>query len=167
VTWHSARDGFARLGCESAVLAGAAAKIGRDVSLLMQPEVGEASEPRREGRGGSSSMPHKRNPALSLLALEAGQRAPALAATLLAQLAPEHERGLGQWQSQWLTLRELLLATSSAVAAMAEALAGLEVDAAAMRANVEKLAPPEAPRVEGAAAGMIREALAMWRETAP
>jgi len=138
ITWHSARDRFARLGVEAAILAGAAGKIARDVSLLMQPEVAEVSEPAAAGRGGSSSMPHKRNPVGSLLALEAAQRAPGLAATLLAQLAPEHERGLGQWQSQWLTLRALLLAASSALSAMAEVLEGLQVDAAAMRANLER-----------------------------
>jgi 3-carboxy-cis,cis-muconate cycloisomerase len=136
--WHSARDAFARLGAEIAILAGAAGKIGRDVSLMMQPEVGEAAEPAGAGRGGSSSLPHKRNPAGSLLALEAAQRAPGLAATLLAQLAPEHERGLGQWQSQWFTLRELLCAAASGTAAMAEVLEGLEVDAAAMRRNLER-----------------------------
>src|SRR5688572_13244203 len=111
VPWHSARDRFARLGAELAILAGAAGKVGRDVSLLMQQEVGEAAEAAKVGRGGSSSMPHKRNPALSMLALEAAQRAPGLAATLLSQLTPEHERGLGQWQSQWFTLRELVCAT--------------------------------------------------------
>jgi len=138
ITWHSARDGFARLGAEAAILAGAAGKIARDVSLLMQPEVGEVTEPSGKGRGGSSAMPHKRNPVASLSALEAAQRAPALAATLLAQLAPEHERGLGQWQSQWLTLRELLASTAGGLAAMAEALEGLKVDARAMRANLER-----------------------------
>ena len=138
VTWHSARDGFARLGAEAAILAGAAGKIARDVSLLMQPEVGEVAEPAGEGRGGSSSMPHKRNPVASLSALEAAQRTPALAATLLAQLTPEHERGLGQWQSQWFTLRDLLCSAGSALSAMAEALEGLQVDAPAMRANLER-----------------------------
>lgn len=138
ITWHSARDAFARLGAESAILTGAAAKVARDVSLLMQPEVGEASEPALPGRGGSSSLPHKRNPALCLLALEAAHRAPGLAATLLGELAPEHERGIGQWQSQWMTLRQLLLAASSAAGAMAEAMAGLQVDVAAMRANLER-----------------------------
>jgi 3-carboxy-cis,cis-muconate cycloisomerase len=138
VTWHSARDGFARLGSEAAILAGAAGKIARDVSLLMQPEVGEVTEPAGAGRGGSSSMPHKRNPVGSLCALEAAQRLPGLAATLLAQLTPEHERGLGQWQSQWFTLRDLLCSAGSALAAMAEALEGLQVDAQAMRANLER-----------------------------
>lgn len=138
ITWHSARDGIARLGAEAAILAGTAGKIARDVSLLMQPEVGEASEPAGDGRGGSSSMPHKRNPVGCLAALEAAQRAPALAATLLAQLSPEHERGIGQWQSQWFTLRDLLCSTASALAAMAEVLEGLKIDERAMRANLER-----------------------------
>ncbi len=138
VTWHSARDGFARLGSEAAILAGAAGKIARDVSLLMQPEVGEVAEPAGEGRGTSSAMPHKRNPVGCLAALEAAQRAPNLAATLLAQLGPEHERGIGHWQSQWFTLRDLLCSTGSALAAMAEVLEGLEVHEQAMRANLER-----------------------------
>jgi 3-carboxy-cis,cis-muconate cycloisomerase len=138
ITWHSARDGFARLGAESAILAGAAGKIARDVSLLMQPEIGEVSEPAGNGRGGSSSMPHKRNPVGCLAALEAAQRTPGLAATLLGQLTPEHERGIGQWQSQWFTLRDLLCSTCSALAAMAEVLEALQVDARAMRSNLER-----------------------------
>jgi 3-carboxy-cis,cis-muconate cycloisomerase len=121
-----------------AILGGTMGKIARDVALMMQPEVGEASEPAGAGRGASTSLPHKRNPAGSLLALEAAQRAPGLAATLLAQLAPEHERGLGQWQSQWFTLRELACAVASGAAAMAEVLEGLEVDAQAMRGNLER-----------------------------
>jgi 3-carboxy-cis,cis-muconate cycloisomerase len=138
VTWHSARDGFARLGAETAVLTGLAAKIARDVALLAQPEIGEAAEPAIPGRGGSSSMPHKRNPAGCLLALEAAARAPSLAAMLLGELAPEHERGLGQWQSQWFILRELVCAGASALAAMSEVLRGLEVNPTAMCANLER-----------------------------
>jgi|CXWL01.1.fsa_nt_gi 3-carboxy-cis,cis-muconate cycloisomerase len=137
-TWHSARDGFARLGSEAAILTGAAGKIARDVSQLMQPEIGEASEPAGEGRGGSSAMPHKRNPVGCMTALEAAQRAPGLAAVLLAQLTPEHERGLGQWQGQWFTLRDLLCGAGSGLAAMAEVLGGLQVDERAMLANLER-----------------------------
>ena len=169
VPWHSARDRFARLGAELAILAGAAGKIGRDVALLMQREVGEAAEGAKAGRGGSSSMPHKRNPALSMIALEAAQRAPGLAGTLLAQLTPEHERGLGQWQSQWFTLRELACAAASGVAAMAEALDGLELNEKAMRANLQALLP-EQRHDFGAAEAMVEAALAEWatsRGTAP
>jgi len=138
-TWHGARDGLARYGAELAVLTGVSAKIAGDVALLMQAEVGEVSEPAGAGRGGSSSMPHKRNPALCMLALEAARRVPGLAATLLNQLQAEHERGIGQWQSQWLTLRELACAAASAAAAMRDVLAGLEVHSQTMRANVERM----------------------------
>ena len=140
ITWHSARDAFARFGAEAAILTGAAGKVARDVSLLMQPEIGEAFEPALAGRGGSSALPHKRNPAASLLALEAALRAPALAATLLSQLTPEHERGLGHWQAQWFTLKSLVGAAASATAAMAETLEGLEVRSQAMAANLERTA---------------------------
>jgi len=138
VPWHSARDSFARFGAEAAILVGVSAKIGRDVALLMQAEVGELAEPAAGGRGGSSSMPHKRNPALSMLALEAARRAPGLAGTLLNQLDGEHERGLGQWQSQWLTLRQLTCAAASALGAMLEVVRGLQVNEPAMRANIER-----------------------------
>jgi 3-carboxy-cis,cis-muconate cycloisomerase len=83
-------------------------------------------------------MPHKRNPVGCVAALEAAQRAPHLAAMLLSQLTPEHERGLGQWQGQWFTLRDLLCSVAGAVGAMAEVLQGLEVNAPAMLANLQR-----------------------------
>ncbi|HWA39896.1 MAG TPA: lyase family protein [Burkholderiales bacterium] len=155
--WHSVRDGFARLGAEAAMLAGTAGTVARDISLLMQPEIDELAEPAGAGRGGSSSMPHKRNPAGSLLALEAALRVPGLAATLLNQLGPELDRGLGQWQSQWMTLRDLLGATSSALAAMGEVLGGLEVREEVMGRNL----PP--PGDDAAARAMIGRALEAWK----
>ena len=138
VTWHSARDAFARLGSESAILAGIAAKIAGDIALAMQPEVAELAEPSAPGRGGSSAMPHKRNPAACLLALEAGRRVPGLASTLLNQMQGEHERGIGQWQSQFISLRELVCANASALAALVEVVSGLQVNEAAMRHNLER-----------------------------
>lgn len=161
VPWHSARDLVARLGCEAAILSGTAGKVARDVSLLMQPEIGEVAEPAAPGRGGSSSMPHKRNPAGSLLALEAALRAPGLAATLLAHLTPELERGLGQWQSQWLTLRDLLASTASGLSAMREVLEGLEVNAPAMQAHLPRAGQGEA--TAQAVTRMVERALEDWR----
>jgi 3-carboxy-cis,cis-muconate cycloisomerase len=73
-----------------------------------------------------------------MLALEAAQRVPGLVATFLVQMTPEHERGLGQWQSQYLTLRELLSASASGLSAMVTVLEGLEVDADRMRSNLER-----------------------------
>jgi 3-carboxy-cis,cis-muconate cycloisomerase len=137
-SWHGARDGVARLGAELALLAGAMARIGRDLSLLMQAEVAEAFEPSGDGRGGSSAMPHKRNPVGSMLALQAGHRAPGLAATLLGQQAGEHERGLGTWQADWWTLGALFDAAGSGVDAIVTVLQGLRVDPEAMRRNLER-----------------------------
>jgi adenylosuccinate lyase len=103
-----------------------------------------------------------------MLALEAAQRAPGLAATLLGQLTPEHERGLGQWQSQWFTLRELVCASASGTAAMADALAGLEVDEAAMQANLKSLLKGQPQASFGAAGAMIESALVDWvKATSP
>jgi 3-carboxy-cis,cis-muconate cycloisomerase len=104
----------------------------------MQGEVGEVFEPTGAGRGGSSAMPHKRNPVASMLAQQAGLRAPGLAATLLAQQAGEHERGLGTWQADWWTLGALFECAGSATEAIGEALEGLRVEPAAMQANLER-----------------------------
>ena len=134
--WHAVRDGIARLGSEVGIACCVVAKIAGDVALLMQPEVAEAFEPTGPGRGGSSAMPHKRNPVGAMLAREAGQRVPGLVATLLAGVAGEHERGLGQWQSQWWTVRDLFAAAGSGTEAMVEVIEGLDVDEAAMLRNL-------------------------------
>ena len=139
VAWHGVRDRIARLGAELGIVCGVLGKVAGDVALLMQPEVAEAFEPTGAGRGGSSALPHKRNPVGSMLAREAGWRAPALVSTLMVEIAGEHERGLGQWQSQFWTLGELYDAAGSAAASMVEVLEGLTIDADAMRRNLDAL----------------------------
>jgi 3-carboxy-cis,cis-muconate cycloisomerase len=144
ISWHASRDRIARLGSELALVAGGMARIGRDLSLLMQSEVGEVFEPTGHdshdsgGRGGSSAMPHKRNPVAAMLALQAGLRAPGLASTLLGQQAGEHERGLGTWQGDWWTIGALFECAGSAVQAIGEALGGLRIEPGAMLANLER-----------------------------
>ena len=81
--WHTHRDRIAEAASVFAILAGTCGKIARDVSLMMQTDVGEAFEPSGEGRGGSSTMPHKRNPVAAASALAAATMAPNLAATIL------------------------------------------------------------------------------------
>lgn len=137
VPWHARRDAIAGLGAALAIVAGAAAKMATDVALLAQGEVAEAFEPRVAGRGGSSAMAHKRNPTGCQIARSAALRAPHLAATLIAALPQEHERGLGGWQAEAPVLADLFLVTHGAIRAMAEVAEGLEVDAAAMRRNLE------------------------------
>lgn len=147
VAWHTERSRLVDLACGLGLACGALGKIARDVSLLAQTEVGEVAEPSAPGRGGSSSMPHKRNPVASARALAAAVRAPGLVATMLAAMPQEHERALGGWQAEWETLPALVTLTADASAAMAGALAGLEVDVARMRANLD--AAGGAARAEG------------------
>ena len=120
-----------------AILAGTCGKIARDVSLMMQTDVAEAFEPSGEGRGGSSTMPHKRNPVAAATALAAATMAPNLAATIFAAQVQDHERSAGPWHAEWPTLPTLLLVTSGALAAIVDIAEGLEVDAARMRANLD------------------------------
>jgi 3-carboxy-cis,cis-muconate cycloisomerase len=135
--WHTHRDRIADAASVLAILTGSCGKIARDVSLLMQTDVGEAFEPAGEGRGGSSTMPHKRNPVAAASALAAATMAPNLAATIFAAQVQDHERSAGPWHAEWPTLPTLLLVTSGALAATVDIAEGLEIDAARMRANLD------------------------------
>ncbi|HYM07068.1 MAG TPA: 3-carboxy-cis,cis-muconate cycloisomerase [Terriglobales bacterium] len=136
--WHTQRDQLATLICACGVLTGSLGKMARDISLLMQNEVGEASEAAGEGRGGSSTMPNKRNPTACSLTLTAAHRVPGLVASFLAAMVQEHERGLGGWQAEWPVVAAVVQSTGVAIASMAEAAEGLSVDAEQMRANIER-----------------------------
>jgi 3-carboxy-cis,cis-muconate cycloisomerase len=120
-----------------AILAGTCGKIARDIQLMMQTDVAEAFEPSGEGRGGSSTMPHKRNPVAAATALAAATMAPNLAATIFAAQVQDHERSAGPWHAEWPTLPMLQLVTSGALAAIVDIAEGLEVDAARMRVNLD------------------------------
>jgi len=135
--WHTHRDRIAEAASVFAVLTGTCGKIARDVSLMMQTDVAEAFEPSGEGRGGSSTMPHKRNPVAAATALAAATMAPNLAATIFAAQVQDHERSAGPWQAEWPTLPNLLLVTSGALTAIVDIAEGLQVDVARMRANLE------------------------------
>jgi 3-carboxy-cis,cis-muconate cycloisomerase len=133
--WHTARGRVAELGQALAEAAGVLAKIGIDVALLAQTEVGEVREP--AGSGGSSTMPQKRNPIGSVIAGACARQARAAAGLLTESLVQEHERGIGSWQAEWGALSAALGAAGGAAAAITETLSGLEVDTARMRVNLE------------------------------
>ncbi len=137
--WHTRRDRLARLMCACGVLTGSLGKMARDISLMMQSEVAEVEEAGGAGRGGSSTMPHKRNPIGCALALSAAQRIPGLVASFLSGMVQEHERGVGGWQAEWLTVAGIIQATGLAAASMAEVAEGLKVNASRMRANIEAM----------------------------
>ncbi len=131
--WHSERTRVARIAGSLALLTGSLGKVARDVTLLAQNEVGEA---RPGGGGGSSAMPHKRNPVTAVAVLACAARTPALASTFDSSLVHEHERAAGAWHAEWEPWSELLRLTGSAAAWSAAMLDGLEVDPERMRANV-------------------------------
>src|SRR5256884_7963238 len=135
--WHTHRDRIAEAASVFAIIAGTCGKIARDVSLMMQTDVGEAFEPSGEGRGGSSTMPHKRNPAAAASALAAATMAPGLAATIFVAQVQDHERSAGPWHAEWPTLPTLMLVTSGALAAVVDIAEGLQVHVARLRANLE------------------------------
>jgi 3-carboxy-cis,cis-muconate cycloisomerase len=135
--WHTQRDQLATLMCVCGVLTGSLGKIARDISLLMQNEVGEATELGGEDRGGSSTMPNKRNPTGCVLTLAAAHRVPGLVAAFLSAMSQEHERGVGGWQAEWPIVAAIVQSTGVATASMAEVAEELSVDTQKMRVNIE------------------------------
>ncbi len=134
--WHAHRDWLAAVICAAGIYTGSLAKMAKDVSLLMQSEVAEAFEPGGDGRGGSSTMPHKRNPIACALAIAAADRVPGYVASFLAGMAQEHERGVGGWHAESATIARTIEDTGLALASMVEVAEGLKLDAAKARKDI-------------------------------
>jgi 3-carboxy-cis,cis-muconate cycloisomerase len=135
--WHTARGRVVELGSALAVLSGSLAKIALDIVLLAQTEVGEVAEPRGDGRGGSSTLPHKRNPIGSTLTLACARRVQAYAGLLAASMAQEHERAIGAWHAEWDGLAGALSCSAGAARSLRDVLEGLEVRPERMRENLD------------------------------
>ena len=135
--WHSHRDRIAEAATVLGLLVGTLGKIARDVSLLMQTEVGEAAEPAAAGRGGSSTMPHKRNPVRCAVVLAASLRVPGLVSTLLSAMPQEHERGLGGWHAEWETLPQIFTLAAGALDNVTSIVEGLDIDPSRIRENLD------------------------------
>jgi 3-carboxy-cis,cis-muconate cycloisomerase len=135
--WHTRRLRVGQLGAALALAAGAVEKIALDVKLMAQTEVGELSESSAGGRGGSSTLPHKRNPVGSALAIACAHGVRGAASVLIAVQAQEHERAGGAWQAEWDALSRALALTGGAAAALGEALDGVQVHSDRMRDNLE------------------------------
>jgi 3-carboxy-cis,cis-muconate cycloisomerase len=137
IPWHAHRDPMAEVATFLGLLTGTLGKIARDISLHSQTEVAELSEPASEGRGGSSTMPHKRNPVTCAVVLSASTRIPGLVSTMLSAMPQEHQRGLGGWHAEWETLPEILRLAGGALHHLTEMLRGLEVDTKRMGENLD------------------------------
>jgi 3-carboxy-cis,cis-muconate cycloisomerase len=137
--WHTQRDRFVEIVQVLAILTGTLAKFAKDIALLMQSEVGEASETRIDGRGGSSTMPHKHNPVSCAAVIAAYAKMPGLAAAMLYAMPQEHERGLGLWQAEWTTVPEAFRLTAAALGYAVVIAEGLEVEPVRMGTNLSSL----------------------------
>lgn len=135
--WHAHRDRVAEVATTLGLLTGTLGKIAKDISLLMQTEMAEALEPGAPGKGGSSTMPHKRNPVGAAVVLAAAIRVPALVSVMLSAMVQEHERGLGNWHAEWETLPEICMLSAGALGHLVQVMEGLEVDEARMRHNLD------------------------------
>jgi 3-carboxy-cis,cis-muconate cycloisomerase len=140
--WHTVRLPIADLAGALGATAGVLATVAVDVVLMAQTEVAEVSEG-GDSRGGSSAMPHKRNPVAAISARACARRAPGLVATLFAAMEQEHERAAGAWHSEWPTLTDLLSTVGSAASWLAESLTGLRPDVDRMAATVTSARDPE------------------------
>jgi 3-carboxy-cis,cis-muconate cycloisomerase len=137
IPWHTHRDRIAEIATTLGLCTGTLGKIARDISLHAQTEIAELSEPIFEGRGGSSTMPQKRNPVTCAVVLQAATRIPGLVNTLLSAMLQEGQRGLGGWHAEWETLPDIICLSGGALHHLAEMLPGLEVDTGRMRHNLE------------------------------
>lgn len=137
VAWHTRRSRIAETGAWLARLMGSLAKLATDVVALAATEVGEVAEPHVPGRGGSSAMPHKRNPVGATVILAAFAAARGHAATLLDAMPAAHERPAGPWHAEWHALPQLFGLASGALREARALAEGLMVDAGRMRANLD------------------------------
>ena len=135
--WHTQRDRLVEFASLLGMIAGSLGKMGRDISLLMQTEISEVFEPAAPGKGGSSTMPHKRNPVGAAVMIAAATRAPGLVSTLFAAMPQEHERSLGLWHAEWETLPELCCLVSGALQQALLLVPGMEINAAHMNDNLQ------------------------------
>ncbi|MEO9176436.1 MAG: 3-carboxy-cis,cis-muconate cycloisomerase, partial [Gaiellales bacterium] len=159
--WHTSRVRLAELGAALATVAGVLGKIALDVVLLAQTEVGEVAEAGGEGGGGSSTLPHKRNPVGASLTIACARRVGAAAGLLLGGHAQEHERAAGAWHAEWEGLERALAGTAGAASSLRGVLEGLEVHASRMRENLDLTRGLiMAERVQQVLAGRVGAALA-------
>ncbi|MEC6739161.1 3-carboxy-cis,cis-muconate cycloisomerase [Acinetobacter baumannii] len=136
-TWHGERDRIVEIASVLGMIVGNTGKMARDWSLMMQTEIAELFEPTAKGRGGSSTMPHKRNPVAAASVLAAANRVPVLMSSIYQSMVQEHERSLGAWHAEWLAVPEIFQLCAGALSRTGEVLQGFEVNAKHMQQNLE------------------------------
>jgi 3-carboxy-cis,cis-muconate cycloisomerase len=135
--WHGQRDRVVEVATVLGLCTGTLGKIARDISLQMQTEVAEVFEPAGVARGGSSTLPHKRNPVTSAVVLAAAVRVPGLVSSMLSAMVQEQERGLGGWHAEWETMPEIIGLAAGALHHLTDTVSGLQIDVTRMTENLD------------------------------
>ncbi len=138
IPWHTQRDRLAEIAATLGIVTGSTGKIAKDISLLMQTEIAEVFEPSAKGKGGSSTMPHKRNPVGCVAILANAARVPALVSVMLSTMIQDHERAAGNWHAEWETLADIVRLTAGAVHQAVIITNGLEINKEQMLHNLEQ-----------------------------
>jgi 3-carboxy-cis,cis-muconate cycloisomerase len=137
IAWHVGRDGLAEVASFLGLLTGSLGKIATDIALLMQAEIGEVAEPYEKGRGGSSTMPQKRNPIACEFILACATNVRQLVPVMLDAMVQDHERATGPWHAEWVALPQAFALSAGALHHARAMLEGLVVDPARMRRNLD------------------------------
>jgi 3-carboxy-cis,cis-muconate cycloisomerase len=136
ISWHGARDTIAEFVCLCGLLGASLGKMAHEVATLQRTEIAEVEEAFEPGKGGSSTMPQKRNPNLSEnvvgLARLVMQQVPAT----LSAMVTSHERAMGEWHIEWRAVPETCLLTSAALAHTCTIFESLVVHEDAMAVNL-------------------------------
>jgi len=136
IAWHTSRDGLAEFVAVLGLLGATLAKLAQEVALLQRSEIGELEEGYQPGRGGSSTMPQKRNPITSEAILGASRQLRQLVPAMLDAMLHDNERATGPWHTEWLALPEAAILAHGIVTKSRELLDGLVIRPERMRANL-------------------------------
>lgn len=138
VSWHTARSGLVQFGFTAALAAQVSGRLATEVINLSRTEIAEVSEARGHLRGASSTMPQKSNPILCEAAVGASVITGSLLPALHAAAQPSHERAAGEWHAEWFVIPTIARQAATALALVGTVMAGVVVDPARMRLNLDQ-----------------------------
>jgi adenylosuccinate lyase len=139
ITWHTSRDRLFELATILCQLALTAGKIAGEVSNLQRTELDELAEAFHHGKVGSSTMPHKRNPASADLLAAVARLVRAQLVAVSDAVLQEHERDGAAWRVEWAAIPEMFVYAGAAMRQLRLLVSGLEVHEDRMRGNCELL----------------------------
>ena len=137
IGWQAARDRFSEYASVIALISGTLGKIGNEFYNLMRTEINEIEEPFSAGKIGSSTMPHKRNPAILEGLASLTEPVFKSVALMHESMKTEHERDAMSWRAEWIALPELNIYVAAQLQMTLTVLRGMKVNSKQMLKNLE------------------------------